>query len=228
MQRPLLLLALIGVAIIGGVSLAGYYLGQLAENRAAASPSPVAIAEASPSPEEPSPSPSPSPEAASPSPSPVAARRRLLPTAPPSRPLPVVKGLSAYPSFPAVLPLIGQESETSFDESFDTGGDDGTVDVSFVNLPSEVNAGESFTVSWRVSGPSGKRGSTTLKTSLSSSSGGSNASSTSNQTFGSIVVPKTLSTRLSFGGSGETIHLEITANVDGATASTSANIRLNH
>lgn len=223
MQRPLLLLALVGLAIIGGVSLAGYYLGQLAENRnqPEVSPSPSVTPSSTPTP---IPSPTPS-EAPSPSPTAAPRVRKPLPTAPAPRstPKPQVQGLSTFPS---TLPTIGPSQTSGGSNTGDNNQDSADLRVRFINLPSQVQSGQSFTITWRVEGKSGSSVSTTLDTSLSSSSGGASSSSSSSTTFKSGTVPQEFSTRVSFGGSPGTIRLHAHAEQGGRTASADASVEL--
>lgn len=220
MQRPLILLALVGITIIAGVSLAGYYFGKLAEERQKPSASEVPGATASAEPSlPPSPSPSPSP---SPTPSVTPAGPKTLPTAPPARPTPkpTVRGET---KFPDVLPTIppGQK---------DTSTSDGSVAplrISFVSLPGQVHSGQSFVAEWRVDGPSEASGTkSTLAASYKTSSGGASSSSSSTQSFGSFTVPRTFSTRLTYGGPSGTIRLTASAEVEGTTVETSGNVEL--
>lgn len=232
MQRPLLLLALIGLVIIAGVSLAGYYFGKLAEERRkpAGSPSPEATA----SPESsPSFSPSPSPST-SPSPVPEAASRAIpkpLPTAPPSRPTPKpqVRGQKVFPKVLPTIPPGQEETPASSSATGSTGvqASETPLRVSFVGLPGQVRSGQSFVVEWRVDGPSGAQGTrTTLVASYQVAGDGSSSLSSSEQSFGSFAVPRTFSTQLSYGGSSGTIHLTVSVEVGGTTVETSGTVEL--
>jgi len=103
--------------------------------------------------------------------------------------------------------------------------------IRFLNLPSDVRSGQSFTVEWRVDGPAGMSGeNTTLTTSyqVSSSSGGSQSSAASKgqQSFSSFTIPKTFSTQLTYGGQSGTIQLRASARIGGQEISTEASVRL--
>jgi len=210
MQRPLLLVALIGIVIIAGVSLAGYYLGKVAEERgqSQATPSPEAT---------PSPAPSPSP---SPSASPPPTRRSPFPTAPPARPTPIpsVSGMSTFRSALLATPAPAPLRPTP-------------LRISFVSLPGEVHSRQPFTVEWRVDGPAGTSGTkTTLsvsyQTSSSKNGSSSSSSSSSEQSFGSFTIPRTFTTQLTYGGPRGTIHLTTSADVGGTIIQTNGSIQL--
>jgi outer membrane biosynthesis protein TonB len=212
MQRPLLLIAIIGIVIILAVTVAGYYLGKVAENRQT-EPSPTAEPSATPSPS-PSPSTPPSP---SPSPSPS-----LLPTAPPvsAKPSPraVVRGAATVA--PTVAPTPAPVKTVP-------------VRISFVDLPASVPSGESFTIQWRVEGPEGLGGeNTTLLATLEHAEehdgSNSSSSSTTENSFGPFQIPRTFSTNLALGGDGGEIHLTATAEVGGKAVTTEASVRLTH
>lgn len=207
MQRQLLLIALVGIVIIAGVSFAGYYLGKVRESQRPG--------QASPTPE---PSPSPAPEP-TPSSTPTATPTPgtgLLPTAPPepvrSTPKASVQGTEtkhiSTPA-PASAPLR----------------------ISFVSLPSAVDSGQEFTIEWRVNGPSGAHGekttlSASYETSLSSEGSSASSSSSTKQSFGSFTVPKNFRSKLSYGGAPGTIHLRVTATVEGQTISAEGAVQL--
>ncbi len=215
MQRPLLFFALLGLAIIVGVSAAGYYLGTVAENRATrVSPSPETTVVPRPSPS-PSASLSPSPSVTR-RPSPPA--RTPLPTAPPASARPTPKASVKGESFPSGdLPTIAPRRRP--------GGSDaaGDLRVVFVDVPSQVRSGEGFAVSWRVEGSEGaESGTTTL--SWTYRSGGS--ASSGKQSFGTLTVPATFTTRLTFGGASGTIHLTAEAIVGENTVRETTTVKL--
>lgn len=107
----------------------------------------------------------------------------------------------------------------------------GELGIEFVDLPRQVQAGEKFTVTWRVTGPQGLVGEKTrLKASyhVSSSSNGSSSSvsSDTSQSFGSFTVPETFSTDFSLGSAPGTVELEISAEVGGKTITAHSSVQL--
>jgi hypothetical protein len=119
------------------------------------------------------------------------------------------------------------------DDNDDTGGDVGELRITLVSIPERVESGESFTVKWRVAGPSGKRGKNTkieLSHKVSSSQNGASATSSSlhTQSFGSFTVPKVFSVRISFSGPDGNIRVNVSAEVNGQTVTEERTISLNN
>lgn len=97
-----------------------------------------------------------------------------------------------------------------------------TDDITFIDLPSSVRAGEKFTVRWRVGGPEGAAGGDTKLTVVykaSSSEGNAHSSVNSNTStsFGSFTVPATFSSTFSLGQHPGPVVITVTADVDGRT-----------
>jgi len=211
MQRQILIIAIVGVLIIAGVTAAGFYLARVAERNK--------TAETSPTPEVPE-TPEPTPTA-TPSPTPS-----LLPTAPPRDGSFQSKGgTQTYnqPLSTTTKPVTERVQGDSTQKQ---------LSIRFVDTPSQVESGSSFTISWFIDGPEGMMGeNTTLSTSYnaSSSSSGASASSSSNtsQSFGGFRVPQVFRSKVQFGGNqGNPLNVKVSAEVNGQTLTATKTIQI--
>ncbi|MDZ4225549.1 MAG: hypothetical protein U1C49_01745 [Candidatus Andersenbacteria bacterium] len=128
---------------------------------------------------------------------------------------------STTPTITATPSLTPNPPDTSSNEA---------ISIVFFDTPSTVASGQTFTVNWRVTGPSGILGdNATIKTSyhVSSSSGGSssNVNTDNSNSFGSFTIPKTFSGDYTFTGPGA-VEVTISAAIDDKTVSTSKTITL--
>ncbi len=221
MQKQLLLIAVIGLAIIVGVTFAGYRLGKIAEKKGTKIP-----ASSSPS-TSPTPisSPTPTPPLATPN---ETSSPKNLPTAPPQSQS--LKNRSQSKVLPSNKPTVAPSS-THDSNAWSLSRDYEDTSIEFVDLPNTVKSGEPFVVTWRVAGKNSVVvESTTLNVSYSVSSesdyGLSNSSSNSSQSFGQFSTPKEFSVRLQYSGYPGDIKLNAKALINGKTVNTEKEIQL--
>ncbi len=105
------------------------------------------------------------------------------------------------------------------------------INIEFLNLPTTVQGGESFTVRWRVTGPEGAvNGRTSLNAqyNVQSESDGSSSSvnSSNTQSYGINTLPQTFSTDLTYGSMPGAVVIEIEADVNGKTARQTSSIQI--
>jgi len=202
MKKNILTVVIGGIAVIGAVTAAGYYLGNIVGK-----PKNTALNT--------TPSPSVEPTATTtPSPS-------LLPTIPPS------VAPSLLPTAPPQKATV-KAAATSIPKATPTE----EISIRFVDLPSKVNSGESFNVSWYVSGPEGKTGtytkvSTSRKVGTSDGTSSSYSSSETSQSFGKFILPQKFDSKMSFSGNSGDIEIKAIAEIDGKAYTTTRTISLN-
>lgn len=203
--------ATVGIVAIAGLGIASYVAGPNLSAKLLAQPSP------SPTPIEtptPTPTPSPSPETASPLPSPMPAMKAQ------------VQGITTHLPTPTPSPIPTPKPKQTIPSPAES-----NVSLNFIDTPSQVKAGESFKVSWQVTGPAGTRGENSrlqLNYEVSKQEGGSSSSVSSNNStsYGSFTAPKTFSSTFSFGKESAQLHLTATADVGGQTLTANKTIEL--
>lgn len=196
-----------GVVVIGAVTAVGYYLGNIVgkpkNTTLNTTPSPSA---------EPTDIPSASPlPTASPSIAPT-----TLPTAPPQKA--IVKGSAI--SSPNIIKNVTNPTEKTEE-----------ISIRFVDIPSKVSLGESFSVGWYVSGPEGKIGtytklSTSRKVGTSSGVSSSYSSSETSQSFGEFRLPQKFVSKTTLSGDSGSIEVQAVAEVGGKIYTTTRSIAL--
>lgn len=178
-------------------------------------------------------SPNPSPSAELPSPTPAESSDEPEETVQPSSPQSQNKGISSSEPSPIPSPSPSPTPSPSAEiEASTTPSDaEGEVSVSFVNLPSEVKAGQEFTATWRVDGPAGKEGENTkleVLYNVSSSEDGSSShvNSSNKQSFGPFQIPDSFSADFTFGSMPGPVQLTAEATVDGKTYTKEATVQV--
>lgn len=201
MQKQLLTIAIVGIVIIGAVTAGGYYLGKVIQ-KPSASPTPSDTLFATESA-----SPSPSTASATPLPS-------LLPTAP-ARPVASVnqqvKGVTTIKNSTPLTATTGP-------------ADSKEVSIRFVGVPSQMQSGKTFIVSWFIDGPAGMMGDNTRLSSDFNSRNGSNSSMS--QAFGAFQIPQKFQSNITFSGDSGPVVLRATASVNGKTYTATQTIQL--
>lgn len=202
MQRQLLIIAIVGILIIGAVTAGGYYLGKVIQ-KPETSPEETALTT------EPIVSPSPSV-------TPSSSGLPTLPTAPPAKKTTgsQVKGETTTNNTTPVTASTGPSIEKN-------------ISIRFIGIPSQVQSNTPFVVSWFIDGPEGMMGSSTRLTSVYKvGSSGSSSSSTTSQSFGAFQIPQKFQSNVQFGGNSGPVVLTATAEINGKTYSATQTINL--
>lgn len=144
-------------------------------------------------------------------------------TSQPNQPESTQKPVTATPT-PTPTPPPSQERPSGASSSTQS-----EPTLSFVNLPTTVRSGQSFTVAWEIRAPSPTVGTnTTLKVerhgNQQSGSSNSKSNSTSSQSYGSFTTPAQFDADFTFAGDPGDIQVEVTATISGKTITKQATI----
>jgi len=107
------------------------------------------------------------------------------------------------------------------------------ITIRFVDIPSQVNSGQSFNVGWYISGPEGKVGTytkltTSRKVGTNDGASSSYSSSETSQAFGEFRLPQKFVSSVMLSGTSSSVEIKAIAEVDGKLYTTTRSISLNN